>query len=92
MRRSSQYVNARMLELELTTGLSGSIAKFSPKESPLPGEDKTERERELWIISNQPRTTEKCILTKIRERHSRSKVSYSKFIKLEQSCTFHMGT
>ena len=35
--RSSQYVNARMLALEFTTGLLGSIAKFSPNESPLPG-------------------------------------------------------
>lgn len=34
--RSSQYVNARMLARELTTGLLGSIAKFSPNESPLP--------------------------------------------------------
>ena len=34
--RSSQYVNARMLALELTTGLLGSMTKFSPNESPFP--------------------------------------------------------
>ena len=40
--RISQYVKARILVLEFTTGLLGSMAKFSPNESPFPERKKRE--------------------------------------------------
>ena len=46
--RISQYVNARILALEFTTGLLGSMAKFSPNESPFPEKKKkTKKTRQI---------------------------------------------
>ena len=43
--RISQYVNARILALEFTTGLLGSMAKFSPNESPFPEKKKNKENK-----------------------------------------------